>query len=89
MWIRIRHGEIFQAWQMPEVPEHLDFRAAHRCSCEVKFSFGFTLHAPHPTLLRMPLQNRLWVMLGRIVFVECLQCDHARLSAYPWHNFLE
>src|SRR5262249_16118024 len=40
-------------------------------------------------LLGMTLQDLCWAMVINIIFVECLQCDHSRLSAYPWHSFLE
>jgi hypothetical protein len=40
-------------------------------------------------LLGMALQDLFGGMIGNIVFIECLQCDHSRLSAYPWHSFLE
>ena len=37
----------------------------------------------------MPLKDFLGRVLSRIVFIECLQGDHARLSSYPnWHAIL-
>jgi hypothetical protein len=40
-------------------------------------------------LLGVPLQDLGWRVLSRVVFVECLQGDHARLPAYPyWHTSL-
>src|SRR5919197_6188304 len=40
-------------------------------------------------LLGMALQDLFRGMVGNIIFIECLQCDHSRLSAYPWHSSLK
>src|SRR5579885_3814767 len=40
-------------------------------------------------LLRVTLQDLRRGVMSGVIFVECLQCDHSRLSAYPWHGFLE
>src|SRR5690242_11826245 len=40
-------------------------------------------------LLSVTLQDLRWGVMSGIIFVECLQCDHSRLSAYPWHGILK
>ena len=47
----------------------------------------FRLQMP---LFGVTLQDFPWHMMGSIVFVKCLQCNHACLSAYTYgHGVLE
>src|SRR5438309_1647129 len=54
-----------------------------------EFSGIFIYLGVQIALLKVTLQDLCRGVISNIVFVECLQCDHSRLSAYPWHGTLK